>query len=54
MEVCFPEEDIFLEGEARRNMTSEGKQTLISPYNKGHKLFTISKLHTQQQNIFLN
>jgi hypothetical protein len=33
-------------------MTSEGKQTFISPYNKGHKLFIIPKLHTQQQNIF--
>jgi hypothetical protein len=32
-------------------MTSEGKQTFISPYNKGHKLFIIPKLHTQQQNI---
>jgi hypothetical protein len=29
-------------------MTSEGKQTFISPYNKGHKLFIIPKLHTQQ------
>ena len=32
-------------------MTSEGKQSFISPYNKGHKLFIIPKLHTQQ-NIF--
>jgi hypothetical protein len=36
---------------AYRNMTSEGKQIFIYPYNKGHKLFIISKLHTQQ-NIF--
>ena len=33
---------------------SSGKQTFISPYNKGHKLFIIPKLHTQQQNILLN
>jgi hypothetical protein len=38
MKVCLPE---------------EGKQTFISPYNKGYKLFIIPKLHTQQ-NIFLN
>ena len=36
-----------------KNMTSEGKQSFISPYNKGHTLFIIPKLHTQQ-NIFLN
>jgi hypothetical protein len=30
----------------------EGKQTFISPYNKGHTLFIIPKLHTQQQTIF--
>ena len=34
-----------------RNMTSEGEQRFISSYNKGHKLFIIPKLHTQQ-NIF--
>jgi len=33
------------------NMTPEGKQSFISPYNKGHKLFIIPKFHTQQ-NIF--
>jgi hypothetical protein len=32
--------------------TYEGKQSFISTYNKGHKLFIIPKLHTQQQNIF--
>ena len=52
MKVCLPEEVIFLEGEWKfaylkksyfsrakpeRNMTSEGKQSFISPYNKGHK-----------------
>jgi hypothetical protein len=36
------------------NMTSEGKQSFISPYNNGHKLFIIPKLHTQQQNMFFN
>jgi hypothetical protein len=35
-----------------RNMTSAGKQTFISPYNKGRKLFIIPKLHTQQQSMF--
>ena len=35
-----------------RNKTSEGKQSFISPYNKGHQLFIIPKLHTQHQNIF--
>ena len=54
MKVCLPEEVILLEGEAERNITSEGKQSFISPYNKGHTLFIISKLHTQQQNIVLN
>jgi hypothetical protein len=39
--VCLPEAPL-------RNMTSEGKES-----NNGHKLFIISKLHTQQ-NIFLN
>jgi hypothetical protein len=29
MKVCLPEEVI--------NMTSEGKQSFISPYNKGHQ-----------------
>jgi hypothetical protein len=38
----------------RSHITSEGKQSFISPYNKGHELFIISKLHTQQQNIVLN
>ena len=38
MKVCF--------------MTFEGKQSFIYPYNKGHKLFIIPKLHTQQQHIF--
>ena len=28
------------------------KYDFISPYNKGHKLFIIPKLHTQQQSIF--
>ena len=52
-ESCLPEEVIFLEGEARENVTYEGNQNFISPYNKGHTLFIIPKLHTQQQNIFL-
>ena len=34
-------------------MSSEGKHTFISLYNRGHKLFIIPKLHTQQQNIFV-
>jgi diadenosine tetraphosphate (Ap4A) HIT family hydrolase len=29
-------------------MTSQGKQSFISPYNKGHTLFILPKLHTQQ------
>ena len=37
-----------------RNMTSEGKQSFLYSYNKGHKSFIIPKLHTQQQSIFLN
>jgi hypothetical protein len=31
-----------------------GKQSFISPYNNGHKLLIIPKLHTQQQNMFLS
>ena len=40
MKVCLPKEEV-----------SEGKQSFIFPY-KGHELFIIPKLHTQQQNIF--
>jgi len=29
-----------------------GSNVIISPYNKGHRLFIIPKVHTQQQNIF--
>ena len=36
-----------------KNMTSEGKHSFIYPYHKGHELFIIPKLHTQQQSIFL-
>ena len=49
MKVCLPEEVIFLEGEAHEKY--DGKQPFISPYNKGHKLFIIPNLHTQQQHI---
>ena len=35
-------------------MTSEGKQSYISSYNKGHKLFIIPKLHTQQNILKTN
>jgi len=53
MKVCLPEEVVFLEAKPERNMTSEGKQSFIYSY-KGHKLFIIPRLHTQQQSIFLN
>jgi hypothetical protein len=57
MKVCLPEEVIFLVVYAKksyfsRNMTSEGKQSFTSPYNKGHELFIIPKLHTQQNFFF--
>ena len=39
-------------GKPERNLTFEGKQIFISPYNKGHTLFIVPKLHTQQQSIF--
>jgi hypothetical protein len=32
--------------------TLEGEQSFISPYNKGHKLFIIPKLHTQTKHFF--
>ena len=55
MKVCLPEEVIFHEGEPQEKfMTSEGKQTFISPYNIDHKLFIIPKLHNQQYKFFLN
>jgi len=44
-------EGLFTRRSHISEVTSEGKQTFISPYNKGHKLFIIPKLHTQQ-NIF--
>ena len=44
MKICLPDEVL--------KMISEDKQSFISPYNKGHKLFVIPKLHTQQQTIF--
>jgi len=49
MKVCLPEEVIFLEGKE----SGEGKQSFISPYNKGHKLFIIPKLHTTTTKHFL-
>ena len=48
----YSKKSYFSRAKPQWNMTSEGKQSFISPYNKGHKLFIIPKLHTQQQNIF--
>jgi hypothetical protein len=47
MKVGLPEKVIFLEG-------FSGKQSFISSYNKGHKLFIIPKLHTQQNILKTN
>jgi hypothetical protein len=43
----YPKKSYFSIVKPERNMTSAGKQTFISPYNKGRKLFIIPKLHTK-------
>ena len=47
----YPKKSYFSRVKPDRNMTFKGKQSFIYPYNKGHKLFIIPKLHTQQQNF---
>ena len=42
----YPKKSYFPKAKHERNMTSEGKQSFIYRYNKGHALFIIPKLHT--------
>jgi len=43
----YPKKSYFSRAKPERNMTSEGKQTFISAYNKGHKMVYYTEItHT--------
>jgi hypothetical protein len=51
--IVYLKKSYFSRAKPKRNMTSEGKQSFISPYNKGLKLFIIPKLHTTKHFVKL-